>query len=157
KSEGYVEGNVGSGTYVSKVLPDELLQVRRKAEVTTAAPRRPQRRISDYARRVSPFPVYEIRPPRAFRDLPALSLFPTTLWAQIAARRLRRASSNLLLGCGPLGYQPLREAVAEYLRTSRGVKCVADQIAIVSGTQDALDLVARLVLNPGDRVSIENP
>jgi len=157
KSEGYVEGNVGSGTYVSKVLPDELLHVRRRTVAATDAPRRPQRRISAYARRVSPFPVYEIRPPRAFRDLPALNLFPTALWAQIAARRLRRASSNLLLGCGPLGYGPLREAVADYLRTSRGVSCVADQVAIVSGTQDALDLVARLVLNPGDRVSMENP
>jgi GntR family transcriptional regulator/MocR family aminotransferase len=157
KSEGYVEGNVGSGTYVSKVLPEELLQVRRQDGATPSARRQPQRRISDYARRVSPFPVYQIRPPRAFRDLPALNLFPTELWAQIAARRLRRVSSNLLLGCGPLGYRPLREAVAEYLRTSRGVSCVADQVAIVSGTQEALDLVTRLVLNPGDRVSMENP
>src|SRR5215831_10809421 len=157
KSEGYVEGSVGSGTYVSKVLPDELLQVRRKAVATPPDGRRPQRRISDYARRVSPFPVYQIRPARAFRDLPALDLFPTELWAQIAARRLRRVSTNHLLGCSPLGYRPLREAVAEYLRTSRGVSCVAHQVAIVSGTQEALDLVTRLVVNPGDRVSMENP
>jgi GntR family transcriptional regulator / MocR family aminotransferase len=84
-------------------------------------------------------------------------LFPTTLWAQITARRLRRASMNLLLGCDSMGYQPLRESVADYLNTSRGVKCGPEQIAIVSGVQEALDLVARVFLNPGDRVCMENP
>lgn len=107
---------------------------------------------------MNPFPALEIRPSRAFRaNLPAVDLFPTTLWAQITARRLRRASTNLLLGCDPMGYRPLRDAVANYLSTARGVKCVPEQVAIVSGVQEALDLVARLSLNPGDRVCIENP
>jgi GntR family transcriptional regulator/MocR family aminotransferase len=52
---------------------------------------------------------------------------------------------------------PLRQAVADYLNTSRGMNCAADQVAIVSGAQQALDLVARLFLNPGDRVCTENP
>jgi GntR family transcriptional regulator/MocR family aminotransferase len=56
-----------------------------------------------------------------------------------------------------MGYGPLRDAVAEYLSTSRGVRCAAGQVAIVSGVQEALDLVARLLLNPGDRVGMENP
>jgi len=158
KSEGYVEGSVGSGTYVSQTLPDELLQVARKAGAQPPAQRKQTRRISDYGRRVTPFPVLESRPTRAFRaNLPALDLFPTTLWAQITARRLRRASMNLLLGCDPMGYRPLRDAVADYLSRSRGVKCVPEQVAIVSGVQEALDLVARLFLNPGDRVCMENP
>jgi GntR family transcriptional regulator / MocR family aminotransferase len=79
------------------------------------------------------------------------------LWAQIASRCLRRASANLLRGCDPLGYTPLRKAVADYLATSRGVSCAPEQVAIVSGVQEALDLVARLFLNPGDRVCMENP
>src|SRR5262249_26785986 len=104
------------------------------------------------------FAVLENRPSRAFRpNLPALDLFPTTLWAQVAARRLRRASANLLLGCGPLGYPPLQEAVCGYLGTSRGVVCRPGQIAIVSGVQEALDLAARLFLDPGDRVCMEDP
>ncbi len=112
----------------------------------------------DYGRRVSPFPIFGAGPTRAFRPhIPALELFPTTLWAQTTARRLRRASMNLLLGCGPMGYRPLREAVSDYLNTSRGVKCVPEQVAIVSGVQEALDLVARLFLNRGDRVCMENP
>jgi GntR family transcriptional regulator/MocR family aminotransferase len=56
-----------------------------------------------------------------------------------------------------MGYGPLREAIAEYLNTSRGARCSADQIAVVSGVQSALDLAARILLNPGDRVCMENP
>jgi len=158
KSEGYVDGTVGSGTYVSKVLPDELLQVRRKAYAQTPVQPKRRRNVSDYGRRVSPFPIFGVGPTRAFRPhIPALELFPTTLWAQVTARRLRRASMKLLLGCRPMGYQPLREAVSDYLNTSRGVKCVPEQVAIVSGVQEALDLVARLFLNRADRVCMENP
>jgi GntR family transcriptional regulator / MocR family aminotransferase len=158
RAEGYVEGTVGSGTRVSAVLPDDLLNVTRDTRARSAAPRVAVRRVSDYARRISPPDGSEGRPIRAFRaNLPALDLFPTTKWAQITARRWRRASTKVLLGCGPLGYQPLREAVADYLTTSRGVTCTPDQVAIVSGMQEAIDLVARLLLNPGDRVGNENP
>jgi GntR family transcriptional regulator/MocR family aminotransferase len=89
--------------------------------------------------------------------VPALDLFPTTLWAQITARRLRRVPASLLLGCDPMGYGPLREGVADYVGTSRGVKCVAGQVVIVTGVQEALDLVARLFLDSGDRVCVEDP
>jgi GntR family transcriptional regulator/MocR family aminotransferase len=162
KSEGYLEGSVGSGTYVSKVLPEELLYVKingqRPGDRRPLVQRRPRRRVSEYARRVHLFPAFEPRPTRAFRaNMPALDLFPASLWAQIAARRLRRVSTNLLLGCDPMGHRPLREAIANYVTTSRGVRCDAGQIAIVSGVQEALDLVARLFLNPGDRVCMENP
>src|SRR5579862_717187 len=185
-SEGYVEARVGAGTRVTAVLPDSLLEVAPQATSMTAArplgttavtatvamaatpadpaaarspaEPRPPRRLSDYGRRVRPFPEPRLVPVRAFRtDLPALDLFPTTLWAQVASRRLRRATTNLLLGCGPMGYRPLQEAVAGYLTASRGVHCVPGQIAVVSGVQEALDLAARLLLNPGDRVAIENP
>ncbi len=152
KSEGYLDASMGSGTYVSKVLPDELLQVKlnrqHAGDREPPAMRRPRRRMSGYAQRVRLFPFFEPRPARAFR---------ANLWAQLAARRWRQVATNLLLGCEPLGYRPLREAVANYLATSRGVRCDPPQIAIVSGVQEALDLVARLFLNPGDRVCMENP
>ena len=67
------------------------------------------------------------------------------------------ATATLLLGCDPLGYRPLREAIAVYLRTSRGVRCSFEQVVIVSGVQEALDLTVRLFLNPGDRLCMENP
>jgi GntR family transcriptional regulator / MocR family aminotransferase len=158
EAEGYVEGSVGSGTYVSQLLPEELLQVRAGDGPGDPRPAAPRRRLSGYARRVTPFPVLEARPTRAFRcNLPALDLFPTTLWAQVATRRLRRASTRLLLGCEAMGYAPLREAVADYLVTSRGVRCRPEEVAIVTGIQEALELAARLFLDPGDRVAVEDP
>ncbi|HTD62620.1 MAG TPA: PLP-dependent aminotransferase family protein [Gemmatimonadaceae bacterium] len=154
-SEGYVDGTIGSGTRVSEVLPDDLLLTGPSEPVQKA---RPRRVLSSYGRRVGLFPAYRTRPIRAFRaDQPALDLFPTTLWAQLAARRLRRATTSLLLGTSPMGYGPLREAVADYVRTARGVQCTADQIAIVSGVQEALDLVTRLFVDPLDRVCMEDP
>jgi len=161
KSEGYLEGSVGSGTYVSKVLPDELFHVKtdgQRAADRLVPERRRRRRLSDFGKRVRRFPAFDSRPARAFRaNIPASELFPSGLWAQIAARRLRRISTNLLSGCDPMGYRPLQEAIADYLITSRAVRCAPEQIAIVSGVQEALDLVARLFLNPGDRVCMENP
>lgn len=156
KSEGYVEGRIGSGTYVSKVLPEQLLQAPQAQEAT----RLPHRRValSAYARRLQPYRSQGVRAVRAFRaNQAALNSFPTTLWAQVAARRLRRVSPHLLAGGEPLGYRPLREAVSNYLNTSRGVKCSPDQVLIVSGAQEALDRTSRVLLNPGERVWMEEP
>jgi GntR family transcriptional regulator / MocR family aminotransferase len=155
-SEGYVEGKTGSGTYVSQVLPEELLQVGRVKAQGSLRRRRPA--LSDYARRLQPISTIDRGPARAFRaNLPALDAFPTALWAQVAARRLRRVSWRLLAGGDPLGYRPLRQAVAEYLNTSRGVKCAPEQVLIVSGVQEALDRTAHLLLNPDDPVWMEEP
>jgi GntR family transcriptional regulator/MocR family aminotransferase len=156
-AEGYISGTVGSGTYVSAVLPDELLQVAALAGPEGPLPAAP-RRLSRRAAQVAAFPAIEPRPLRAFRpNLPALDQFPTALWAQLASRRLRRASLRMLIGCDNAGYAPLRAAVADYLAASRGVACHPDQVLIVSGIQEALDLVARLALDPGDAVCMEDP
>ena len=153
QAEGYVRSTVGSGTFVGDVPPDALLVLGR----THLRPSRPERspsiRLSRFGRRVRSFPVLEPRRTRAFRaDLPALELFPATLWAQVTGRVLRGVSTRLLLGCEPLGFRPLREAVAAHLRSARGARCEPEQIAIVSGVQEALDLAARLLVDPGDRV-----
>ncbi|HLK33740.1 MAG TPA: PLP-dependent aminotransferase family protein, partial [Terriglobales bacterium] len=155
-SEGYVEGKTGSGTYVSQVLPEELLHVRRVRRPRNLRPRTPG--LSAYARRLQPAAMGERGPARAFRpNVPALDAFPTALWAQVANRRLRRASWQLLAGGDALGYPPLRQAVAEYLNTSRGVRCSREQVLIVSGVQEALDRTAHLLLNPQDPVWMEEP
>lgn len=158
KSEGYLEGRVGSGTYVSKILPEEWFQMRDHYPAEPTGLPKHRRRISDYARRLRLFPGYEPRPMRAFRaNLPALDLFPTALWAQLANRRFKNASTFQLMGGSALGYMPLREAISDYLSASRGVKCVAEQIAVLSGAQEAIDLAARILLNTGDLVCMENP
>ena len=156
RSEGYVEGKVGSGTYVSKTLPDDMLQVPRPQ--TARHVRRRAIQFSDYAARLTSQARVERSVARAFRaHQPALDAFPTTLWAQVAARRLRKVSTQLLAGGEALGYRPLRAAVADYLNTSRGVKCSADQVLIISGVQQALDRTAHLLINAGDPVWMEEP
>lgn len=155
-NEGYVEGTIGAGTFVRCTLPDDMFSV--DANAGRAMPAHPPRRFSAYGKRVQAFPSFDPPRIRAFRtDMPALDLFPTTLWAQVAARRLRRVSAKLLLGCDAIGYRPLREAIAAYLNTSRGVRCTADQVIVVTGVQHALDLVARLFLDEGDRACVEDP
>jgi GntR family transcriptional regulator/MocR family aminotransferase len=158
KSEGYLHGSTGSGTYVSSVLPEHLLQVASQAGRKLSARKPRPRQLSDYGVRVHPFPNLESRPTRAFRaNLPALDLFPTKVWTRLADRRLRRLSLPQLLGCDTMGYLPLRTAVADYLNRSRGTQCNPEQVMIVSGTQEALDLAGRLILNPGDQVCVEEP
>src|SRR4051794_21556959 len=93
RAGGYLEGNGGSGTYVSKVLPDDLLHVPPATGARAQGARKPRRELSDFGRRIEPFPVLEIRPSRAFRvNVPALDLFPIDLWARLTARRLKRTS-----------------------------------------------------------------
>ena len=158
KSEGYVEGSIGSGTYVTEMLPEGLLQVRGERGATTSLKTKKPITLSRYARRARLFEGYEDRPTRAFRaNLPALDLFPTVLWAKITAGCLRRISARQMMGCGPLGHLPLRRAVADYLGRSRGVVCAAEQVAIVGGVQQALDMTARLLVNSEDTVCLESP
>ena len=145
QSEGYLNGQVGAGTWVNERLPAHRHGARRPPAVARKLPA-PLTGLNfvDIAR---PFRCHE----------PAISEFPIDIWARIAGRRLRRASPALLAGRYTRGYAPLREAVAGYLGYSRGVNCAADQIVIVSGVQQALDLLARLLLKPGDAVWMEDP
>ena len=89
--------------------------------------------------------------------LPAYDHFPFDVWARIAARIMRRPAPELL-GYGPsAGYAPLRDVIAADVRARTGVACRAEQVIVVGGTSQALDLVCRLTLDPGDEVWIEDP
>ena len=127
RTEGYLVSRVGSGTRVSYRLPEDLLQL--------APAQSTGRRAASSSIR----PEWWTRPARPARPLrpiePALSEFPMELWARIAARRLRRASPSLLAGGEVQGYGPLREAIADYLGTGRGVDCTPDDVVILSGGQ----------------------
>ena len=158
-AEGYVEGRVGAGTFVSPTLPEELLEARLKTKrqlPAQSAPHSLSKRGQVLAR--NPVTVTE-RPVGALRPfvpgIPALDEFPMALWSRLLARRWRD-ESRALLNYGPAaGHRPLREAIAAYLGPSRGVLCEPDQIVVVSGTQQALSLVARVLLDPGDAVLVE--
>jgi GntR family transcriptional regulator/MocR family aminotransferase len=95
--------------------------------------------------------------PVPFRlGVPALDAFPTRLWARLTARRWR--SGGFYLGDGePAGQPELRAAIAEYVANARGACCTADQVIVVGGIQHGVDLIARVLLDPGDPVWVEDP
>jgi len=96
--------------------------------------------------------------PRPFQPgIPALAELPHETWARIGARLRRRPPADLLSYGDSRGYRPLREAVAERLRRTRGVRAVGDQVLIVQGAQQALYLAALLLLDPGDSAWVEDP
>ncbi len=159
-AEGYLEGKVGAGTYVARLLPDEVLRAQPAAHLG-ARPRKAESRLSERGRRLVAIPVALSRGlggPRAFRPgTPALDVFPFGLWRQLQARCWQHPPPELL-GYGPsAGYRPLREAIAAYLGAARAVRCEPEQVIIVAGSQQGLDLTARLLLDPGAAAWIENP
>src|SRR6266508_1456100 len=157
QTEGYLESRVGAGTCVNALLPEDLLYAKPSAPTSDRA-RKFTPFFSKYAQRLAPAVDARSQPAHAFRAAePALDAFPTTLWAQIASRRLRGATRKLLADADPRGYRPLRETVARYLGTARGVRCTTEQVIIVAGIQQALELTARLVLDPGAPVWVEDP
>ena len=158
-AEGYVEGRVGSGTFVSPTLPEELLEARLKTKPALQI-QSDQRSMSERGKVLARTSVTVARrPPGKMRPfipgIPALDEFPMALWSRLVARRWRDESRSLLNYGPAAGYLPLREAIAAYLGPSRGVQCQPDQIVVVSGTQQALDLAARVLLDTGDPVLVE--
>jgi GntR family transcriptional regulator/MocR family aminotransferase len=90
-------------------------------------------------------------------NLPALDQFPRALWARLVARHAHALTRAQMAYGDPAGLVPLRAAIAEHLRAARAVRCEADQVLIVSGSQAALRLATAVLLGPGDRVAIEEP
>lgn len=95
--------------------------------------------------------------PIPFRmGIPALDTFPIRLWARLTARCWRR--NGVYMGdSDPAGEPALRTAVAEHVTSVRGARCTPDQVFIVSGALQGLDLIARMFLDPGDAAWVENP
>ncbi len=159
-AEGYLEGRTGSGTYVARELPDDLLQVRTTA-ARTASPGRDGRALSRRGDVVAATTVnepHDFAGPRAFRPgLSALEAFPVKTWARLWNRQWRRPTLDLLGYGDPAGYRPLREIISDYLGAARGVRCDAEQVMMVAGSQQALDIAARVLLNEGDVVWVEDP
>jgi len=137
-AEGYLEGRVGDGTYVTQVLPDDMLHAR--ASVQRAPHLGPDgHRLSHQGALLAAAPANPVLhegPPRVFRPfVPALDRFPIALWAQLTARCYRRSGQSLLCASPSVGYRPLRAAIASYLGAARAVRCDPDQVLIVAGAQ----------------------
>lgn len=161
-AEGYLEGKVGAGTYVARVLPEEVLQVRRPAPSVASATPTPLRtpHLSRWGASLASRETSSLAGDsgRAFQPgIPALEEFPYKLWSRLAAHCWRVVAREQLSYGDPVGYRPLREAIASYLRAVRGMNCEPEQVMIMTGMRQTLALVSKMVLNPGETVCIEDP
>jgi len=165
RAEGYVEGHERTGTFVARLLPDRLLNARNAGPARRASspPRGRTARLSNRGKviaglSVSSAPMLGGTGARAFRmGTPALDHFPLPLWGRLLSRAWRRVTPSQLAYAEPNGYAPLREAIAAYVRQARAVRCESGQVIIVSGAQQAFDLAARVLLDPGDVAAVEEP
>jgi GntR family transcriptional regulator/MocR family aminotransferase len=159
-AEGYFESRVGAGTVICTSLPDRFAEspsngatgVRSEARLGPRPVSRrttilPERRISPWLRGWGGFGVGRV----------AFDQFPLQVWSPLVARHCRNMQANAFHYGNQMGSLELRETIASYLRTARSVRCEADQIMIVSGSQQALELSARVLVDPGSAVWVEEP
>jgi len=156
EAEGFLSRRVGSGTYVSSVFP-EFLPAQRKPVRHGA-----QAGVKDLSERgrliagsnacTEPIGVVPF-----VGGAPDYEAFPYEIWNRVLMRRAREGGTELLRYGHPAGLRELREAVAGYVATSRGVVCEPRQVVILTSSQQALDLCSRLLIDPGDEVWMEEP
>ncbi len=157
-AEGYLESRVGAGTFVSASLPEQLMSVATPAGGSEPRPSGPR----PVARRSSLYPAFpysaRLRGWGAFGvHQPGLDQFPFKIWSSLVVRHTRNPHASAIHHIDPRGSERFRNAIANYLRTARGVKCDPGQIIVVSGSQQALDITARALLDPGNSVWVEEP
>jgi GntR family transcriptional regulator/MocR family aminotransferase len=154
-AEGFVVGRAGSGTYVADVLAaaggnPRVSRVRvrlsRYGRAASAAA------LANFPHKQAAHARYDFAYGRSDTEV-----FPFEMWRRMLLRNARKASVRAL-DYGPTGGSAaLREAICVHLRRSRAVLCDPSQVIVVSGSQQALDLVARVLIERGDRVAVENP
>ena len=150
-AEGYFESQVGSGTYVSTTLPEQMMSSDHQAEDCEEAlsGHRPiARRNLLYPKR-EPQSILQGWGPFGLHQ-PAFDQFPFPAWAALVDRHSRNPAVSALHRIDPMGSMRFRQEICTYLRTARAVKCEPDQVMVVSGSQQALDITARVLLDPGD-------
>ena len=163
-AEGYLMGAVGRGSFVASTLPEQWLRASSTAHWVSSERQRsppiiPQLSLRGQLLARSPFPMaVRAFPARAFRaSQPDLAAFPIDLWVRTATRKARLSPRSLLTDGDVCGYLPLRQAIAEHLCAARGIRCSAEQVVVLGSVQQVIDVSARLLLDPGDAVWMEDP
>jgi GntR family transcriptional regulator / MocR family aminotransferase len=180
-SEGYLHTKPGAGTFVCAQIPDELLQSECDVTAQRAQKSRDQSsiaanesvtglktslcetsclRLSTYGHRLQTTAdrVFLSDCQMSFRyGIPAMDLFPMQLWRRLGNKCAATDTRWMDYSPDPMGYEPLREQIAHYISQSRAVRAQPAQIVITNGTQQALGLIVRLLIDPGDAIALENP
>jgi GntR family transcriptional regulator/MocR family aminotransferase len=165
--EGYLESRVGDGTRVAHLQPEQLFQGDRNAQGLDASDTA-ETPPPAFARRGQvlidmPYPEgFYGEQARRGRSLflvgqPDVTAFPYETWARLVARHARHSLQAVSCYQYVQGYLPLRQAIAMHIGVTRGVHCSPEQIILTTGGQGALDLVARVLLDPGDAAWVEDP
>jgi GntR family transcriptional regulator/MocR family aminotransferase len=157
-AEGYFESRVGAGTIISGSLPEQFTS----SAPTRATPGGGRSGPRPVSRRSLVLPRFERAPWLHARGAfivgqVAVDEFPLQVWSSLVARRGRNMNAKLFHYGDQMGSKALRETIASYLRTARSLHCQAEQVMIVSGSQQALEISARVLLDPGSPVWMEEP
>ncbi|HEX6480987.1 MAG TPA: PLP-dependent aminotransferase family protein [Ktedonobacteraceae bacterium] len=165
--EGYIESRVGDGTRVARLQPEQLFQRNENAQGLDASDTA-ETPPPAFARRGQaliemPYPEgFYGEQARRGKNLflvgqPDVTSFPYETWARLLARHARHSLQAVSCYQYVQGYLPLRQAIATHIGLTRGVHCSPEQILLTTGGQGALDLAARVLLDPGDSAWVESP
>ena len=165
--EGYIESRVGDGTRVARLQPEPLFQGSSNTHDLDAAhpSGTPPAVLAQRGQVLSGMPYPEaFYGEQASRGMslflvgqPDVTCFPYETWARLVARHARQSLQAVSFYQKVQGYLPLRQAIATHIGMTRGVHCSPEQIILTAGAQGALDLVARVLLDPGDSAWVEDP
>jgi GntR family transcriptional regulator / MocR family aminotransferase len=148
--EGFVTARVGAGTFVSEHATRRSSPIA-KVQGNVLRPRAVWQSISLSTAFDTPA-RYDFR-----TGLPDSSLFPHRTWRRLMARTMRSHEAASGVYQHPAGDHELRAAIARHIAISRGVMTPADGITVTNGTQQALDVLARVLLAPGEQIAVEDP
>ncbi|WP_283148792.1 PLP-dependent aminotransferase family protein [Silvimonas soli] len=153
--EGYLLAGTGSGTFVADSSPDQ--QMLGSAAAAPASSDSGEH-LSQRGQRLIASAGVSRRQWGAFvPGVADVTRFPAAIWSRLQARHMRNPRPELLSYAPPGGHAPLREALADYLRNARSVRCEPEQIIITTGIHQSVDLAVRLLCDPGDAVWTEDP
>jgi GntR family transcriptional regulator / MocR family aminotransferase len=153
-AEGYASGKKGAGTYIASDLPEPFAAIhgRRKRPVSAAKAAVSSREPGGFV------DVTTQSDERAFNlGRTLVDARTAELWRKLSARSLRSFGRHHLGYADPHGILELRKSVCDYLRAARAVRCEPEQVVITAGTQQALDIVIRVMQGPDKEVWIEDP
>jgi GntR family transcriptional regulator / MocR family aminotransferase len=159
EAEGFVDRRHGSGTFAAALERNSFLGTRTKVRTRKAGRIRPETSLSkrgkDIWKRGGVIDQTVALPFAA--AMPDVKPFPVDIWRQITARVLRSGGPSILMYGDPQGYLALREEIANYLAVHRGVRCNEGQVVLLSSSQQALSLIANLLVDQAECIAIEDP
>ncbi len=157
--EGYITGKIGAGTYVTNEIPDKYILDRKAQSVAKNKSKIPSIKLDKkfgstglIHRNISEDKIAPFQ-----NGLPSLDDFPFSTWLKIINKNGTYLPRLQFGYKSSTGYEPLKEAIANYLRTYRAVNCTSEQIIIINGSQQGLDLISRVMLKENDNVVLEDP